>query len=271
MSDDAPYDRLPAITGTHPFRIGVTSYVYPADFLTNIRRLSGQVQAVQLLLYESDQGSNMPSPADILAMRDAAPGMTWIVHLPIDRKLGSVDPAERQAMLDQCLRVLELTAPLFPESIVLHVEGVAPDASRARVLAWQEDVFPLLDRLAAAVDDPARICLENIYYPFEWCDPFLARHPFGVCIDFGHLWEQGLDWRAHLAKYMPRTPLVHLYGPTPKSWHVSFAAVEPALRTEAMASLARFRGTLILETFSFEDTASSIEALNGCASTGHPA
>src|SRR5450759_615623 len=44
---------LPQFSVPHPFRLGVPSYVYPADILPNVKALAPYVADVELVLFES--------------------------------------------------------------------------------------------------------------------------------------------------------------------------------------------------------------------------
>jgi len=47
-------------------RLGSTSYIYPADLLTNTRQLAGVVQDIELVLFELPNGeSNFGELADV--------------------------------------------------------------------------------------------------------------------------------------------------------------------------------------------------------------
>ena len=49
-----------------PFRLGTTSYIIPADILSNVRYLAGKVRDVELVLFDVDDGmNNLPSPDEI--------------------------------------------------------------------------------------------------------------------------------------------------------------------------------------------------------------
>ncbi len=265
-----PTPEFPPLPGmdrsSAPFRIGSTSYVYPADILPNVRALAGRVDDIELVFFESPDFSNIPGPEVVSEMRSlaAAHNLTFSVHFPIDRKLGSPVAAEREALLAQMLRLIDLARPLPVSAYVLHVEGITAGAAPDRLAQWQDDAMPLLARVAAAVPSPDLIAMENLAYPFEWCDRFLDTFGFSVCLDAGHLWEMGYDWQAHVARYLPRTRIIHLYGPGEGSRHLSLS-IAPRDRTAAfLKAVAGFRGVLTLETFGYDDTASSLGALAQC-------
>jgi sugar phosphate isomerase/epimerase len=241
--------------------------VYPAEILPNAQALAGVVDDIELVLFESQAFSNSPAPAVIerLAALAAAHDLTFTVHFPIDRQLGHSAASERQAMLSQIRRVLALTAPLDPYAYILHLEGIDAQADAARVAQWQQAVLPSLADIVPLLREPQRIALENLDYPFEWCQPFLAAFPFGVCLDAGHLWLRGDDWQACLARYRERTRVVHLYGVDyADTRHYALDRMPSALIKDFLAALGGFRGVLTLETFGYAETRSSIERLAAC-------
>ena len=260
----SPFSNFPPLPSLpHPvaFRLGVTSYVYPADILTNIQKLAPVADDIEVVFFESGEETNLPSPSEVKTWGDIAAkhGLTYTIHFPIDKALGSPDGQEREAFLAATLRIIELCRPLTPHGWILHVEGVDATASPERVRQWQQDVRPLLRVISGMVDDPRQVCLENLGYPFGWCNPFLSELPFSVCLDFGHLWQMQYDWRAHVHHWLPRTRIIHLYGADHTSRHHSLELSPAPLVKEALASLCGYKGVLTLETFGYDDTASSLE------------
>ncbi|RME36673.1 MAG: hypothetical protein D6793_05375 [Thermoflexia bacterium] len=73
------------------FRLGSTSYVYPADILPNVQRLAGLVEDVELVLFEIPQASNLPDIRTIEGLREVARRyrISYTVHLPTDLQLGA--------------------------------------------------------------------------------------------------------------------------------------------------------------------------------------
>lgn len=264
---DIAFPPVPAIPRETLFKIGVTSYVYPADILPNVLALAGKIQDIELVLFESPDFSNFPDPDLIRRLSGISRehGFTYTVHFPIDRKLGSSDSEQRRLCLEQILRTIELTQPLAPHAFILHAEGIEPDASPDDVQRWQESILPSLNRIVSGVERPDLLCLENLGYPFEWCAPFLDAHPIGICLDIGHLWLRGDNVQAHIDKYLARTRVIHLYGITPDSTaHISLAVMPEANVREVVQAFHSFKGVLTLETFGYDDTCSSIERLKEC-------
>jgi sugar phosphate isomerase/epimerase len=263
MSTFPPLPQLPCKTS---FRIGVTSFVHPADRLPNVQAVAPFADDIELLFFESGENAGLPGTGEIRTMGDLARehDLTYTIHFPIDKALGSPRSSEREALLTQLLRIVDVCRPLQPCGWLLHIEGVEPRDTPERILQWQSDVLPLLDRLGQHLDHADRLCIENIDYPFAWCDPFLDCFPFSVCLDAGHLWQGGYDWRAHVARYLPRTRVIHLYGTGTGSRHFSLAASPLALVRDFLGAITGYTGVLTLETFGYDDTRSSLERLTEC-------
>jgi sugar phosphate isomerase/epimerase len=221
------------------------------------------VDDIELVFFESKEHCNFPDPSAVDEWRLLANehDLTFTVHFPIDKAIGSPDPTERHAFVGVAERLIRLCQPLNPHGWILHFEGITPDAPPERVAAWQNDIRPLLRRLTTLIDDPRLFCVENLGYPFEWCEPLLAEFPLGICLDFGHLWQMQYDWKAHVAKWLPRTRIIHLYGTDLSSRHYSLEKAPAPLVREALDSIGDYNGVLTLETFGLDDTASSLRCL----------
>ena len=265
-TDMTTYQPLTQIRAKRSFRLGVTSYVYPADILTNVKALAPVADDIELVFFESREFGNFPTPAAVEEWRTIADahGISFTIHFPIDKAMGSTDPGERSAFLAVAERLITLCRPLNVHGWILHLEGIGADAPPERVSSWQQDLRPLLRRFAALVDDPRRVCVENLGYPFSWCEPLLDELPFSVCLDFGHLWQMQYDWKAHVLKWLPRTRIIHLYGTDLTSRHFALDKSPAPLVREALASIGDYDGVLTLETFGFEDTDTSLRRLEAC-------
>ncbi len=257
-----PFPRLPPFSVPHRFRLGTPSYVYPADLLPNARALARRVEDIELVLFES--GAPLPTPATIerLGQLAADHGLTYTVHLPIDRRLGGPDRAERMALQRRILDILALTAPLSPLAYILHLAGVDPAADAAGIRAWQKAVAARLPAIVAGTERPSRVCLENLDYPFEWCEVFLDRFGLGVCLDTGHLALAGGDWDGHVRRYADRLRVIHLHGLRDGKDHRPLTDMPGAWLDRFLNSIDNFTGVLTLELFDFDSVRGSLECLS---------
>jgi sugar phosphate isomerase/epimerase len=274
--------------------------VYPADILPNVEALAPYVDDIELVLFESgktddgrrttddrgeeekqtpniqrrtpnvqclkteDSFSNIPSAATIARLAELARqhDLTYTVHFPIDRHLGSPDAGERRALQKQMLAIMDRTRPLTPFAYVLHLEGVVRDSDRGRVKTWQNDIAGLLPALIERAGDPALLCVENLNYPFAWCEPLLDTFGLGVCIDLGHLWVGGDNVETHLQRHLPRTRVIHLHGARDGRDHLALTAMAPDRLRQLMNSIDKFTGVLTLEIFNYEGIRDSLAVLS---------
>ncbi|TAN38092.1 MAG: sugar phosphate isomerase/epimerase [Verrucomicrobia bacterium] len=259
------FNPLPSLPNPRPFRVGVTSYIFPADILPNVEALSGNVDDVELLLFESENVSNLPSPEVFarLAELGRRNNMTYTVHLPFDRALGSPDTTERTAHRKQIERILRLTKELPVHGYILHLEGVKPGDSAERVQVWQRDVAVELRQLFAVPDMPApdQFCVESLSYPFAWCDPLLDEFGLSVCMDVGHLWRYGASVPDFIQRYLPRTRVVHFHGERDGKDHQPLTALTPERMQLCLQALRYFPGVVTLEVFEYDAARLSLERL----------
>jgi hypothetical protein len=94
-----------------PFRLGTTSYIIPADLITNVRFLAPYVDDIELVLFEADDESNLPDKKTISELGSIArsENLTYTVHLPLGLSLGVVDEDERCRSVKKALHIVELT------------------------------------------------------------------------------------------------------------------------------------------------------------------
>jgi len=250
-----------------PFRIGTTSYIIPADILPNLEYLAGQVDDVELVLFEVDDGqNNLPDEATIQRagqiLRRA--GMSVTVHLPLDLRLGA-GPRDSRQSIAKALRVMRRTQALQPWAYVLHLDGHAlrSDYGSADWQTWSRRTRAAMRELTAALPEPRLLAVENLDgYPPTFWDEALRGLPVSRCVDIGHLWKDGHDPLPFLNAHLPETRVLHLHGVGTRD-HQSLRHVPPAELRRVLACLvaADFRGVLTLEFFGEDDFHTSREAL----------
>ena len=207
------------LKGAFPFRLGTTSYILPDDILPNLRYLCTLVDDVELVLFESDEFSNMPSPEDVSQMASIGRefGLTYTVHLPLDIALGSADEEVRAASVGKCRRVIERMSLVDPFAWILHLHGdrrgETPSENMER---WTGQNRRSLADLLAGGPPPSRICIETLDYDFQHAAGLVEDFSLSVCSDIGHLLMYGRDVRAHFDRWMARARVFHLHGVTPQ-------------------------------------------------------
>lgn len=252
------------------FRIGTTSYIIPADILPNVEYLASRVDDIQMVLFETDEyGSNLPDAALCARLNELAHAhdLTYTVHLPLDLRLGDEgDPGH--VSLVKAERVIAATRDLAPFAYTVHLDGrplmaAGPDRLDACFLAaWQANAIGALETVAGWLNDPARLCIENVEaWDPEAFAPILDVTPVSRTADVGHLWLRGEDPLPRLVSWIDRTRVVHLHGVAERD-HKSLVHVPAAQLDPIVAFLAQhFTGVVTLEVFNQEDLLSSQAAL----------
>ncbi len=67
-------------------RLGTTSYINPADIITNARKLAGRVDDIELVIFQADHEDDLPDrdAIDELIQIASDHNMTYTVHLPLN-------------------------------------------------------------------------------------------------------------------------------------------------------------------------------------------
>lgn len=261
-----------------PFRVGATSYVIPDDLLPNARFLAPVVQDMQLVLFEVPGGpTNLPAAATVqqLAALGQARDLTYTVHLLHDLRLvddplpytrGSGGGSTPSLALRKAQQIIALTRPLRPWAWVGHLDGrsVHGDATpHAQMADWQQQTSAAVDQVAAWLDTPAQLAIENLEgYPPDFVMTVVAHTSVGRCVDVGHLWLDGRDPVPPLHAALPRLRVVHLHGIHERD-HASLMHMPPARLDPVLSVLldAHFDGVVTLEVFGEADFWSSLNAL----------
>jgi sugar phosphate isomerase/epimerase len=250
-----------------PFRVGTTSYIIPDDILPNVRYLAGQVQDIELVLFEVDDGpSNLPSRTQIAELRALAAenDLTYTVHLPLDLRLAE-DDGSQHVSLKKARRVIECTLDLDPWAFVLHLDGKALRDSQTADAArrWQDQALKSLEQVGNWAGGLERLALENLEgYPPDFHQPVLESLPISRCVDIGHLWVDGLDALSYLRAALPRTRVIHFHGIDERD-HRSLAFMPEDSVRQVLDTLKQltYTGVLTIEIFSQPDFLSSMDTL----------
>ena len=255
----------------YPFRLGTTSYILPDEIIPNVRHLAGKVEDIELVLFESDEFSNLPSREQIGVMGElsASHGLTYSVHLPLDVYLGHPDRSERERSVGKCRRIVELVRELPKSAFVMHFEagpgvdinGFTAEQSAGFVESLRDSAAMLLD----GCGEPASMfCAENLNYPFDLVWPVVEEAGFSVTLDVGHVEYYGFPLEEYLRRFLPRARVLHMHGTTDGRDHNSLAFMRPEALDQVVEALALDAGNpkvFTLEIFSAEDLASSVAAL----------
>ena len=246
--------------GRFPFRLGTTSYIYPRGYIANIEQLGPWLDEIELLLFES-QPASWPSPAEISQMVDLAEELAfrYHIHLPLDLPLGHALAHIRHAAVETALRLCELTSPLSPTTLTLHLPLDADRSAKGAIDGWRQRIRESLVQLISSGVPPHLVSLENLEYPIEWINEISQQTGFRMCLDVGHLLVQNLDVSAAYRRYREKIDVIHLHGVRNGKDHLSLDAFGSQDSAWIPELLETFTGSLSLEVFSYESLITSLD------------
>jgi len=200
--------------GLFPFNIGTTSFIYPDDYVPNVKMLGPYLENIELLLFESNHTDALPPKQVIGELANLAKDfkLTYNVHLPTDISISSRDPQQQSIAVETIIRVVERVAPLCPTTLTLHVPYHDDLLAEDKVKSWQERVIKNLDKVLANGTPAQLISIENLDYPFEILDPIISELDLSICLDCGHLMLHGDDILTFFNTYSKKISIIHLYG-----------------------------------------------------------
>ena len=259
---------IPELTNTYkgryPFRLACPSFIYPAGYVDNLRRLAGCVDEIELLLLESGTGS-LPTRREIneLAVIGDDSGLTFNLHLPTDIDIGAVVPESGDTAVDSLLRVLDLAAPLSPVSGTLHIPYTGVPGHTQAISDWQERVGRNLRRLLKESGvSPGFIAIETLDYPIAVLDPVIRDLELSVCLDTGHLMVRNEDCLNIFQTWAGRIIIVHAHGVENGRDHLPLNRLSGSQTGQIAHILSAFRHSLSLEVFSLTALSASLDYLD---------
>ena len=249
-----------------PFNIGTTSFIYPDDYVPNVKMLGPYLENIELLLFESRHTDALPSKQVIgeLAVLAKDFNLTYNVHLPTDISISSRDPQQQRIAVETIIRVADRVEPLNPTTLTLHVPYNETSSDEDGVKSWQQRVFTNLKQILASGTPAQLISIENLDYPLEFLDPVICDLDLTICLDYGHLILQGDDIDTFFKTYAAKTAIVHLYGVAENHFHFALDRLPEKLLPPIMGLLANFKGTVSMEVFSYADLDASLKFMENC-------
>lgn len=183
------------------YRLGTTSFVIPATIVENLHYIAKnypKIRDVELLVFESDEISPLPTSEEVKAMKDIAKehDLSFTVHLPTDIDLASTQEPSRIKSVDKLKRVYERMKNLNPLAWNLH----PTDGDEAKLyysLKNLVEVFPSRD-----------LALENTDFPYGQYLPLVKDLDLSLCLDVGHLLFKGES----IAELFPLAKVMHLHA-----------------------------------------------------------
>lgn len=250
-------------------RVGATSFVYPADWVSNVRRLAGRVDDIELLFFRARQPGDLPDPSQVEQLRllRRQGGLTYSIHLPIDLQLAGPESDLRQAAVDEVRRAIDAVRTLAPTCWVLHVEGrwdeghgETPEALER----WQERASGSLRQLLAGGIEPGQLAIESLDYDFGRIRPVIDALGLSAALDLGHELRQGRSVEQLVMAHLDRAPVIHLHGVDERGQdHRAISAFPEETGRWLLDTLAarRWPGALTLEVFDLMRLELSLDTL----------
>jgi hypothetical protein len=254
-----------------PFRIGTTSYIYPAPILPNAMSLAPFLDEIELVLFESSGEDNLPGEETIRSLRSVSveSSVHFNVHLPIDIFLGDHRGTVRSAGVRIVKKFIERTLPLSPSTYTLHFsprDETGQDASD--LVRWKAHLIKSTEEILEVGIQASAISIETLGYPFEWIEDVVKMFGLSTCLDLGHLLLKGFDLRGYLERYLPDASIVHLHGLRNGTDHLGIDHLEGETLNLILSYLRHFQGILSIEVFSFDDLNNSLRVLEERWRTG---
>ena len=200
-------------------KLGGTSWVLPGggSFSDNMKKLSADVDNMEIVLWDNEYGCNIPSKDDVKRLRGLREelGMSCCVHFSTNVSF-ETSSESRTRCEDKCLRTMELFHDLDPYAWVLHLHGEVFGPVPSNDMDWfYEATRKSSLRLASATDEPWKICAENLDFSLDYIIETVKEAGFSICLDLGHLVHVQEDVKANVEKFLPYTRILHLHGVKP--------------------------------------------------------
>ncbi len=243
------------------FRVATTSFIYPADYVTNARRLAPLVDEIELLFFESRQ---LPHRDEIRQLAEVAKdqNITYNVHLPMDIDLAAESAAKRQKSIDKVARAIEQVATLSPTTQTLHLMCSTSDMDEKAIGRWQDFAIESITELLKTSGTPSRnISVETLDYNPFWLNPVVETVDLSVCVDAGHVILYGFDLKRVLESFKSRTTILHLHGVAEGKDHLALTQLHPSHCRTIAGYLQDFAGSASIEVFDLKRLSESLEYL----------
>jgi sugar phosphate isomerase/epimerase len=265
INDQKSKFSFPVLKNKFPFRLGTTSYIIPDDVLPNIEFLADKVDDIELVLFESDEISNIPDKSTISRMKDISRehDITFTVHLPMDAHTGHANETERIKSVGKCSRIIERMSPLEPFAYVVHFHGDRRgDSPSTDENHWREQHRKSMRELTRLA--PAELfVIETLDYHYKLIEDIVRDLGLKTCLDIGHILNCGHDLDSYLASYLENTRVIHLHGIENRIDHKDISFLDKYLLKNLLnlVSERTEERVLTLEIFSEKDLHNSLKVL----------
>ncbi len=191
-------------------QIGTTSYIYPDDIIPNVRKLVNLVDDIELILFEGNDYSNLPSIDDVKTLRKISEetGISYTVHLLIDLDICSKDAEFRKFSLKRTIEIMKLTSPLNPRGYIVHLPRREIESEEMWILSTVISLSEIFIEF-----ENEKILIENLSYPINHILPIIEEFDFKLCLDISHTLKCSDSWREIFDENLSIIKVIHFYGP----------------------------------------------------------
>ena len=247
----------------YPFKLGTTSFIYPDDYIPNVKMLGPYLDEIELLMFESRPPEALPSKATIAELSRLAKecDLTYNIHLPTDVSISDEKRENQQQAVKALMGVIDLTSSLAPTSYTLHIPYNSKSYGADSVNRWQERVLKNLKKILANGIAAESIAIETLDYRFDLLKDILAELNLSVCLDIGHLIANEYDFNTLFNQYVDRTAIIHLHGVQRGHDHLALNKLADPFIQPVVSILKRFTGIVSIEVFALDDLKRSLAFL----------
>lgn len=256
------------------FKLGTTSFIFPDNIIPNVNRLGAFFDEIELLVFESQPETILPSKEDIreLLYLSNKYDLTYNIHLPTDVSLTCESKSSRLEAGDTILKVMELFEPLNPTTYTLHLDmPFAADIKnnhidKFQIKKWQDRVFQSLESLLSSVPLPEIISIETLDYPLSFVESFIEKFNLSVCIDAGHQIKYDHNLLQTFERHKLRTSIIHLHGvdfsQSKIKDHTGLDKLPAEYMSQIQTILNNYTGVVSIEVFNLDNLNLSLRALS---------
>jgi sugar phosphate isomerase/epimerase len=249
--------------GFYPFKLATTSFIYPDDYIPNVKMLGSFFDEIELLLFESKDMESIFPKSVVNELKCLAKDLDigYNVHLPTDISISAPDPHLQREAIESYKRTIDLMLPLAPSNFFLHVPYDESDAQKATIEQWCDRTRSNLSRLLDSTTSGSLIAIETLDYPLDFIEEIVRELNLSICMDVGHLILHDYDVMDTFKRYASEISSIHLHGVENNQDHLAIDRFSPQYIPPLVEIISRFQGILSLEVFAYQHLVPSLPTL----------
>ena len=258
------YPHLPkSYKGVYPFKLSTTSFIYPDDYIPNVKMLGSYFDEIELLLFESKHIESLFSSSVIDELNSLSKdlGIGYNIHLQTDISISAEDSRLQFEAVESYKRTIDRMLSLAPSSFFLHVPYDERDTKDPTVEKWRQRIRANLQQLLDGTVDAPLVSVETLDYPVDFIEDIARELNLSLCMDVGHLIICGYDIMDIFRKHSSRISSIHLHGVEEDQDHLGIDQLPQRYISPVMDILRHFQGILSIEVFSYQHLMPSLQTL----------